>query len=195
MKKVVGVVVICLLIGAYSWIRVNGSNEKNDMQMRMMNHSQHENHASLVKDDKSFIQEMIPHHEEAITSSQELLKVAKTPEVRNLAENIITTQKKEVADMKSWYKEWFKEEYKPTGNYKPMMSSLKGKSSQEAEHSYLMDMIMHHQAAVVMAKKILPIAQHEEIKTLGNSIIVTQNKEIRTMQSLMRGNHEHMRGY
>jgi uncharacterized protein (DUF305 family) len=195
MKNVVIILIVIIVVGGgYLLARTIGPAERANeptAQMPKAGHIGHSDHASLVTDEKSFIAEMIPHHEEAITSSQELLKVTKTPEVRSLAENIIAAQEKEVADMKAWYREWFGEEYAPTGNYKPMMSSIEGKTAEEAEHSYLMEMIVHHEAAVVMAKKILPIAEHEEIKTLGDAIVKTQNQEIETMESLLGEKKEH----
>lgn len=194
--KTIGIIIIVLVLvgGGYVLARTVGPAEKTEntsAQMPQSGHMGHDDHAALVTDEKSFIEEMIPHHEEAITSSQELLTVAKTPEVRSLAENIITAQEKEVADMKGWYRDWFGKEYQPTGNYKPMMQSLKGKSVEAAEQTYLMDMMMHHRAAIEMAEVVLPIAEHEEVKTLGNAIIRTQNDEITQIQKLVHDEMPH----
>jgi uncharacterized protein (DUF305 family) len=192
--KIIGIIVIVVVLigGGYMLARTVGTADQTQnitTQMPSAMHGGHDSHTSLVKDERSFIEEMIPHHEEAITSSQELLQVAQTPEIRTLAENIIAAQEKEVADMKSWYKEWFGEEYKPTGNYKPMMSSIEGKTPEEAEQAYLMGMIMHHQAAVDMAEAVQPLAEHDEIKTLADAIIKTQNEEIQLMRGWV---HEEM---
>jgi uncharacterized protein (DUF305 family) len=189
--KVIGLVVIALVLvgGGYALAKVVGpaeTTQNTTAQMPKMDHTGHEDHAALVKDEKSFIQEMIPHHEEAISSSQELLKIAETPEVVTLANNIIAAQEKEVADMKAWYREWYGEEYQPTGNYKPMMTSLEGKSKEDAEQAYLHEMIMHHQAAVEMAEAIAPKAEHEEIKNLSKAIVATQNEEINQMKGLIQ---------
>lgn len=191
--KLIGTIIIVVLLlgGGYFLAKTVGPAERANTttthmpDMPDMDHMGHGNHASLVKDEKTFIQEMIPHHEEAISSSEELLQIAITPEVRTLAENIINAQKKEVADMKDWYKKWYGEEYQPTGNYKPMMSSLDGKTSEKAEQTFLMEMIMHHQAAIEMAEVIAPKAEHEEIKNLSKAIITTQNEEITFMRKLI----------
>lgn len=194
--KIIGIIIIVLILigGGYTLARTVGPAEKTENTTAQMPHSDHmghNDHASLVKDEKSFIEEMIPHHEEAITSSQELLKVAENPEVRTLAQNIIAAQQKEVTEMKTWYKEWFGEEYQPTGNYKPMMSSIQGKSSEASEQTYLKEMIVHHEAAVEMAEAVLPIAQRSEIKSLGTAIIKTQNEEIQVMKGLAHEETEH----
>lgn len=188
--KLIGtiIIVVFLLGGGYLLAKTIGPAEKANTtatQMPKMDHMGHGNHASFVKDEKTFIQEMIPHHEEAISSSEELLQIATTSEVRTLAGNIINAQKKEVADMKNWYKKWYGEEYQPTGNYKPMMSSLEGKSSEEAEQTFLMEMIMHHQAAIEMAEVIAPKAENEEIKNLSKAITTTQNEEITLMRKFI----------
>jgi len=49
-------------------------------------------------EDKQYMKAMIPHHSSAILTSENA-KI-KDPEVKELAENIITTQKEEIAQMK-----------------------------------------------------------------------------------------------
>lgn len=196
MKMIWGIVIGLLIAGSIAFAAYKtGAQNTQQIQQVMpkqmetkMDTMHHTDHAASVKDDKTFIEGMIPHHEEAVTSSEELLKVATTPEVKKLATDIITAQKKEIADMKAWYKAWFGTDYKDTGAYKPMMQSVKGLQAKDAEASYLRDMIMHHQAAVAMAQKIVPLAEHEELKVLGDNIIKTQNAEITTMQGLLGKN-------
>jgi uncharacterized protein (DUF305 family) len=59
--------------------------------------------------DEAFLDEMIPHHEGAVLMAQKVLDVSKRPELRALAEEIITAQEKEIAQMQTWKKEWFKQ--------------------------------------------------------------------------------------
>jgi uncharacterized protein (DUF305 family) len=58
--------------------------------------------------DEHFIEQMIPHHDGAIAMANLALQKAKRPEIKTLAQNIITAQEKEVAEMQSWYKNWYK---------------------------------------------------------------------------------------
>ncbi len=190
--KYVVIVSILILIGIGGWF-IQNKDHDNAVHQGMEKISQdmhssmgHDQHAMMVKDDKSFIEGMIPHHEEAVKSSQEILQIATTPEVKELAQNIISAQEKEITQMKNLYREWFHQEYKDNGSYQPMMKSFAGKSAEEAEQSYLNDMIIHHQAAVSMAKAIQPITKRTELKTLGNDIVSTQNEEITLMQSLLK---------
>lgn len=58
--------------------------------------------------DKAFIEEMIPHHQLAIIMAQMLKTGTKRPEMLNLANNITESQSKEIEQMQSWYKSWYK---------------------------------------------------------------------------------------
>ena len=56
--------------------------------------------------DKVFIEEMIPHHQMAVMMANMLLSGTNRAEMKQLAENIITSQTKEINDMRSWYRIW-----------------------------------------------------------------------------------------
>ncbi|WP_259637644.1 DUF305 domain-containing protein [Legionella jordanis] len=57
--------------------------------------------------DKRFIDLMIPHHEAAILMAQNALKNSDKPEIKTMAQNIITAQEKEIAQLKEWRKQWY----------------------------------------------------------------------------------------
>jgi uncharacterized protein (DUF305 family) len=57
--------------------------------------------------DKAFIEEMVMHHEGAVDMAEAALKNAKHQEIKNLANEIISAQNKEIVDMKNWYKSWY----------------------------------------------------------------------------------------
>lgn len=56
--------------------------------------------------DTEFVRQMIPHHESAVIMAQMLLASNPRPELKTLAENIITAQQKEIGDMKAWLARW-----------------------------------------------------------------------------------------
>jgi len=51
-------------------------------------------------DDKDFLKEMIEHHSMALLTSEEILQKTNSEKVKKLAENIISTQEKEIEYMK-----------------------------------------------------------------------------------------------
>ncbi|MCL1473677.1 DUF305 domain-containing protein [Argonema antarcticum] len=58
--------------------------------------------------DLRFINAMIPHHEGAITMAQDALSKSKRPQIKQLAQDIITSQKVEIDQMKQWRQTWYK---------------------------------------------------------------------------------------
>lgn len=56
--------------------------------------------------DKAFLEGMIPHHEGAIDMAEAALRDAKHAEIRDMANAIITTQQREIDQMKQWMRSW-----------------------------------------------------------------------------------------
>ena len=73
--------------------------------------------------DEHFIEQMIPHHDGAIAMAKLALQKAKRPEIKTLAQNIISAQEKEVGEMQGWYKSWFGRDVK-VGNTYSMMGGM-----------------------------------------------------------------------
>lgn len=61
--------------------------------------------------DKAFINEMIMHHEGAVAMAEAALTNAKHPEIKTMANAIISAQTSEISQMKAWLKSWYGEEY------------------------------------------------------------------------------------
>ncbi len=56
--------------------------------------------------DLMFIDMMIPHHQGAITMAREALQRAEHPEIKRIAEQIITAQEREIRQMNQWKAAW-----------------------------------------------------------------------------------------
>ena len=58
--------------------------------------------------DLRFINMMMPHHQGAIVMAQDALNKSRRPEIKRLAKSIITSQQREIDQMKQWRKAWYK---------------------------------------------------------------------------------------
>lgn len=81
----------------------------NDMSMEEMMSAMNAGLEGKTGDDfdKAFISEMVMHHQGAVEMAEMALKNAKHQEIKDLASAIISAQKKEISEMKSWQKEWY----------------------------------------------------------------------------------------
>jgi len=52
--------------------------------------------------DKDFVMMMIPHHQGAVDMARLELKYGKDPQLRSMAEKMISDQEKEIAQMQAW---------------------------------------------------------------------------------------------
>jgi len=59
--------------------------------------------------DLRFMNAMTAHHEGAITMAEDALKKSKRPEIKQLAQEIISSQQKEIDQMKQWRQTWYKQ--------------------------------------------------------------------------------------
>lgn len=142
--------------------------------------------ATAEQAERTYLEEMIPHHQEAIESSKELLKRSSNADVKRLAETIIVGQEKEITDMKAWYKTWYGVEYTDSKNTMKMMRDLSNLNGSDLDKAFMEAMIEHHAHALEMGQAINPYIQHEEIRTLAVAIAETQAEEIISMRILLK---------
>ncbi len=153
--------------------------------------------------DAHFIEQMIPHHEDAITMARLAEIKAKRSEVKQLSQNIIDSQGREITQMKGWYKDWFGKEV-PTGEdvmgqhgmfggsgmHMGMMgdaSDITGlEQASDFDKVFVEEMIPHHQMAVMMASMLKNGTERPEMKKLADDIITTQTKEIDQMRQWLK---------
>lgn len=153
--------------------------------------------------DAHFIEQMIPHHEDAITMSELALTEASRPEIKQLAQNIIDSQSKEIEIMKDWYEDWYAKPL-PEGEdimmhhgmaeNSPMHMGMMGDMTDitnltEAEDfdiAFIEHMIPHHQMAVMMAEMLKVTTDRPEMEKLADDIIKAQSEEITMMREWVR---------
>lgn len=149
--------------------------------------------------DAHFIEQMIPHHQDAITMSQLALTKAQKPEVKLLAQNIIDSQSKEIEQMKQWYKNWYGKDVpenesvmgmhgmqQQNGMHMGMMGDSSDitrlENAADFDRAYVEEMIPHHQMAVMMARMLENGTARSEMKQLADDIITAQIDEIDQMR-------------
>ena len=147
--------------------------------------------------DQRFLDQMIVHHQGAVMSAQMMIADSARPELRDLAQRIITGQQREIDQMGQWRQNWYGAA--TSGALPGMMNgSMMGASMMNREQMrqmmganadfdrmFLQMMIPHHEAAITMAQQALAQADHPEIKTLAQGIITTQRAEIGEMQGYL----------
>lgn len=147
-------------------------------------------HSAVIRNDQDLLSNMIPHHEEAVQSSQYVLSRTSDPELKTFLQGVIDVQSKEIAQMKSWHKEWFNKEYVANSNYKTMMGDLTKSSGKELEKKYIEGMIAHHKGAIQMAKDILPLTSRDEVKSMANEIVTVQEKEVSMLNGWLKDKYQ-----
>lgn len=143
--------------------------------------------------DLQFIDTMTDHHQGAIEMAEMALTKTGNAELKTFAQKIIDDQKREIGQMKEWRDKWFAGKPEAINMEMPgMMDSMKMMAGDEMKKMeaatgkdfdlHFLDMMTpHHAGAVTMAKEALTRAEHPEIKTLAQTIIREQEKEIRQM--------------
>ena len=59
--------------------------------------------------DKAFIDAMIPHHQSAIEMAKVAYQESEYPQIKELAQNIVSAQQEEIEQMKRWRQQWYPE--------------------------------------------------------------------------------------
>lgn len=149
--------------------------------------------------DTHFIEQMIPHHEDAITMANLALTQASRPEIKQLAQAIIDSQSQEIDQMKAWYRDWYGQEV-PTGSQvmgqhgmiggRGMHMGIMGdetdltrlEQAADFDKAFIEEMIPHHQMAVMMASMLKRGTQRPEMEQLTDDIITAQTREIDQMR-------------
>lgn len=137
--------------------------------------------------DAMFIEEMIPHHEDAIAMAKAARTKAEHPEIRRLASDIERTQSAENTQMRAWYREWFDAEVPEGGSTFGMMSGGVDMDDFEAsepfDKAFIEEMIPHHEMALMMSTMLSRRSDRAEMHALAESIIDAQSREIDQMRA------------
>lgn len=147
--------------------------------------------------DLRWLDTMILHHQGGVLMTEHMVAQSERAELRDLAERIITAQRREVEQMQAWRAAWYPDAPALTSAM-PMMGGAMMESGTTTDQMrqmmggadlnqmFLQMMIPHHQGAITLAEQALAEAEHPEIKALAQAIITTQQAEIAEMQGYLR---------
>ncbi len=166
--------------------------------------------ASFNDADVTFVQGMIPHHEQAIEMARLATTRAESPEVKDLAARIEEAQGPEIEKMRRWLEEWNAPETSsadddmggmdhgggsddeaagPGMMTAEDMDELRAADGAEFDKMFLTMMVEHHEGAVEMAETERQNGQNADAKKLAGEIIETQEAEIEEMTGLLNGSN------
>jgi uncharacterized protein (DUF305 family) len=145
----------------------------------------HSNMAGMAGDqpyDAAFIDSMIVHHEGAVIMANQALEQAERPELLALANEIISAQEAEIAQMNDWRSAWYPDLAETSGMTMDMGPMEVPAGDTPFDQRFIEAMIPHHEGAITMAQDALQNAERQEIKDLANEIISAQEAEIAQMR-------------
>ncbi len=144
--------------------------------------------------DVEFAQMMIPHHEQAVEMSDDLLaKTGTDPRIVALATEIKAAQEPEIKLLTSWLSAWDAD----TDGMSDMnhgtdgmmsetdMMTLADASGADADQAFLELMIEHHEGAIAMAQTHIDEGSNADALALSAAIVASQSAEIAVMTDLL----------
>jgi uncharacterized protein (DUF305 family) len=155
----------------------SGSTSASDMQMENGEYS-----------DERFIEAMAPHHQGAVDMARVALANAEHPEIRQLTENVISSQEAEIEELRSIKEEQFGDPEVSTEmspEEMEMMGAMEDpgelENQEPFDRAFIDAMIPHHESAIEMAEVANQETSNPRIKDLTRRIIEAQEGEIEQM--------------
>ncbi len=145
--------------------------------------------------EKAFLTAMVPHHEAAIEMAKLAGQRADDPLVANLADDIASSQAREIAEMRRIYRRLFDNELRPDAraherlglsaeeagmSHSPrMIEALR--SADPFDRAFVDEMVPHHKGAVRMSEALLKSTRDAALRRLAERIISAQEHETEAM--------------
>lgn len=152
---------------------------------------------SFNQADVHFNMMMIPHHEQAIEMSDIILSAdGISPETAALAQQIKDAQAPEITQMTTWLED---RGYPASSGMSDMpgmqggdgmlsdddLDELRTLTGEDAERTFLLQMIEHHEGAIQMAEDEIATGEDADTISLCRSIVTSQTAEIMVMRQLL----------
>ena len=134
--------------------------------------------------DQRFIDMMVPHHMLAVQMAQVSLQKGQHPEIKQLANSIISSQQREIQALKHLKKRLYGTSNTPTMMNPVDMANtgmlMPDQLAQQHpfDRAFIDSMIPHHASAIDMASVALMRSTNPEIKRIARAIVDAQSQEI-----------------
>jgi uncharacterized protein (DUF305 family) len=142
--------------------------------------------------DRDFVALMAPHHQGAIALAESELIYGHNEPLRRLAQEIIVTQRQEIAAMRlalgsaaasqSNGPDEVRFLARTDAAMARMMTAMKIKPFNDVDRDFVALMVPHHQGAIEMAEAELRQGRNKPLRRLAQEIIVTQDQQIAAMR-------------
>jgi len=145
--------------------------------------------------DERFIDMMAAHHQTAIEMAQVAQQEAQLPEIRRIADDVVSTQQAEIDELRAIKEEAFGSSMVPLmmSSEEPSMYAMQMPdqlAGQEPfDRAFIDSMIPHHASAIEMASTANMRSDNPEIKRLARGITDAQSREIGEMIELRQQNY------
>ena len=150
--------------------------------------------------EKAFLTAMVSHHESALEMARVADERAEDPFVKRLADEIASSQTREIAQMRGIHGQLFDRELRPDPRaheglgltaeeagmtHSPQMNRTL-RSADPFDRAFVDEMVPHHEGAVRMAGAVLKRTRDARLRELAAGIVSTQEREIEEMNDFRR---------
>lgn len=150
--------------------------------------------------DVEFVQQMIPHHEQAVEMAKLVDDRTQRPQLVQLSQDIVSSQRNEIDTMTAWLEEWGEEPdaggMDHGGGHDDMampgvmteeeMEGLMALEGRTFDLAFSEMMIAHHEGAIEMAETEQDEGSLPKVKDLAERIVEAQEAEIEQMQGWLQ---------
>lgn len=139
--------------------------------------------------DVTFVQMMLPHHEQALEMTKMARDRAADRRVLDLMVQMWDEQAGEIEQMQAMLAAW-NVEPAPVHDMPGMVSDADMKLMSETggaafDEMFLTNMIAHHEGAIAMAQDVLASGSDPQVRALAESVITSQQAEVEEMKAIL----------
>lgn len=179
-------------LAALSFAACSGGGDEGGHDMDSMESESATADAAFNDADATFLQMMIPHHEQAVAMAELAAEHAEDPEVVALAGQIAAAQQPEIDQMTALLEAWGEPtEMEGHGGMsmggmatEEQMAELAAARGTDFDKRFVDLMIVHHEGAVEMAEAHHAEGENADATAIADAVIETQTAEIATLQEI-----------